>query len=161
MLFRKTHFLLAGYILLYLCALCCGSFAQEFKAVHDGIEYAELTRTVSGQPVRMSLLRLDLTKVRLDVVHAGEGVIGTETVSSIATRHHALAAINAGFFRLDTSLFAGDPAGIFQIDGKLLSEANQGRIALLIDNGIKTCEKCKNPQTKTAVTIAHLKTFGE
>jgi exopolysaccharide biosynthesis protein len=159
--FRKNATYPAMLISIFLCVLCGVNVAQEFKPVHDGIEYAEVTRTIDGQPVRMNLLRLDLTKVRLDVVHAGEGVIGTETVSSIAVRHRAVAAINAGFFRLDTSAFAGDPAGIFQIDGKLLSESNQGRIALLIDNGITTCEKCKNPQTKTNVTIAHLKTFGE
>ena len=158
---NARRFLTIAFCLVYLSGSVASINAQEFKLVHDGLEYAELTRTISGQPVRMNLVRLDLTKVRLDVVHAGESVIGTETVSTIATRHRALAAINAGFFRLDTSPFAGDPAGIFQIDGKLLSEANQGRIALLIDNGVNTCEKCKNPRTATVVTIVHLKTFGE
>ena len=109
----------------------------------------------------MNLLRLDLKKVRLDVVHAMNAVIGTETVSSMATQHRALAAINAGFFRLDTSAYAGDPAGIFQIDGKLFSEANSSRIAVLIDNSVKACDKCKNPATRTDVSIAHLKSFAE
>lgn len=160
-LLKKRLIQTTFFTLFCICALCGLNVAQEFRPVHDGIDYAEVTRTIDGQPVRMNLLRLDLTKVRLDVVHAGETVIGTETVSSIATRHRALAAINAGFFRLDTSAFAGDPVGIFQIDRKLLSEANQGRVALLIDNGILACGKCKNLQTKTSVTIAHLKTFGE
>jgi hypothetical protein len=31
-------------------------------------------------------------------------------------RHGAAAAINAGFFRLDNSVFAGDAAGILMID---------------------------------------------
>jgi len=135
--------------------------SQDWHPVRDGVEYAEVTRTIDNQPVRMNLLRLDLTKVRLDVVHAGDGIIGTETVSSIATRKGALAAINAGFFRLDTSAYAGDPAGIFQVDGKLLSEANNDRVALLIDNSAKTCERCEVYWTRTDVTIAHLKTFGE
>jgi exopolysaccharide biosynthesis protein len=148
-------------VLLFLCALCGQTIAQDWRTVHDGIEYAEVTRTIEGQPVRMNLLRLDLTKVRLDVVHAGDGAIGTETVSSIAARKGAVAAINAGFFRLDTSAYAGDPAGIFQIDGKLLSEANNGRIALLIDNSAKTCDKCKNLASETDVSIAHLKSWGE
>lgn len=135
--------------------------AQDFKTIRDGVEYAEVTRTIADQPVRMNLLRLDLTKVRLDVTHAGDGIIGTETVSSIATRKGALAAINAGFFRLDTSAYAGDPAGIFQVDGKLLSEANNGRIALLIDNSVPTCQKCKDPKTRTEVSITHLKSWAE
>src|ERR1041385_8342131 len=60
--------------------------AQEFKTVHDGVEYAEVTREISGQQVKMNLLRLDLAKVRLDVVHAMDAAIGTEKTSSIATR---------------------------------------------------------------------------
>jgi exopolysaccharide biosynthesis protein len=137
------------------------ALAQEFKSVRDGIEYAEVTRTIDNQPVRMNLLRLDLTKVRLDVIHATDAAIGTETVSSMALRRHALAAINSGFFRLDTSMFAGDPTGIFQIDGKLLSEANSGRVALLINNSVRSCGNCQNPKLRTDVSIAHLKTFGE
>jgi exopolysaccharide biosynthesis protein len=146
---------------IFICALWGCTFAQDFRTVRDGIEYAEITRTIAGQPVRMNLLRVDLTKVRLDVVHAGDKAIGTETTSSIAIRHHALAAINAGFFRLDNSAFAGDPAGIFQIDGKLLSEANNGRIALLINNSVVTCAKCRKPAKQTGVDIQHLKTFAE
>jgi exopolysaccharide biosynthesis protein len=149
------------YIVIFLCVLCGYVPAQEFKSIRDGVEYAEVTRTIADQPVRMNLLRLDLTKVRLDVVHANDAAIGVKTVSSIAKRKGALAAINAGFFRLDTSAYAGDPAGIFQIDGKLLSEANNGRIALMIDNSVATCQKCKNPGTLTEVTIAHLKSWGE
>jgi hypothetical protein len=120
--------------------------AQDFKTVRDGIEYAELTRTIAGQPVRMNLLRLDLTKVRLDVVHAMDMAIGTETVSSMAKRHGAFAAINAGFFRLDKSIWAGDSAGILRIDGKLLSESHNERAAILI----------KNYRRKTVVELTRL-----
>jgi exopolysaccharide biosynthesis protein len=132
--------------------------AQDFRVVHDGVENAEVTRTIDGQPVRMNLLRFDLSKVRLDVVHAGNGIIGTETTSSMARRSNAVAAINAGFFRLDTTPFAGDPAGIFQIDGKLLSESNNDRIALLIDN--RAAVGKKGPQ-RTTVSIDHLSTYAE
>ena len=123
--------------LLLLCALCalCGQLAaQDWKTVNNGIEYAEVIREISGLKVNMNLFRLDLTKVRLDVVHAMDAAIGTEKTSSIATRHRAYAAINAGFFRLDTSIWAGDAAGVLQINGKLLSEPNNGRIQLLINN---------------------------
>jgi len=109
-------------------------FSQEFKAVHDGVEYAEVTKEISGKAVQMNLLRLDLSKVRLDVVHAMDAAIGVEKTSSIAARHGAIAAINAGFFRLDNSLYAGDAAGVLMIDGKLYSEPEKDRIALSITN---------------------------
>src|SRR5262249_54435048 len=92
-----------AWLLCVLCASVVNLSAQDFRTVHEGVEYAEMTRTIDNQPVRMNLLRLDLTKVRLDVVHAMDAAIGTETTSSIATRQHAIAAINSGFFRLDTS----------------------------------------------------------
>jgi exopolysaccharide biosynthesis protein len=84
--------------------------------------------------VVFNLLRLDLRKVRLDVVHAFDRAIGLEKTSSIAARHGAVAAINAGFFRLDKSIFAGDAAGILMINGKLLSESVNNRIAVGIVN---------------------------
>jgi exopolysaccharide biosynthesis protein len=114
--------------------------AQDFKTIQDGIEYAELQREIDKVPVRMNLLRLDLTKVRLDVVHAMDSAIGVEKTSSIATRHGAIAAINAGFFRLDQSIFAGDAAGVLMVDGKLLSESRDNRIALGIINGKEATE---------------------
>jgi len=125
--------------------------AQDFKAIQDGIEYAELERTIAEKPVRMNLLRLDLTKVRLDVVHAMDAAIGLEKTSSMATRHGAIAAINAGFFRLDNSIFAGDAAGVLKIDGKLLSESRDNRIALFI----------RNKPDRTEVNFFHLTTWNE
>ena len=115
--------------------------AQTFKTVHDGVEYAEMTRQLlDKQPVKINLLRLDLKKVRIDTHHALDAAIGTETTSSIATRHGAVAAINAGFFRLDRSKFAGDVAGVFMIDGTLLSESVNDRSAVGIINGAKRTE---------------------
>lgn len=114
--------------------LCVKAVSQDYKSVHDGVEYAELTREISGKQVKMNLLRLDLKKVRLDVQHAMDRAIGTETTSSIAKRHGAVAAINAGFFRLDKSDWAGDSVGFVVIDGDLISESINSRIALIIDD---------------------------
>jgi len=108
--------------------------AQDYKEVHPGVEYAQVSRVIDGKNVNFNLLRLDLNKVRLDVVHAMDSAIGTETTSSLAKRHNAVAAINAGFFRLDNSIFAGDAAGVLMIDGKLLSESSNNRTALMISN---------------------------
>ncbi len=108
-------------------------FAQEFTQISDGIEHAQFVRKIKDEPVNVNLLRLDLTKVRLDVVHALDAAIGLETTSSIATRHGAIVAINAGFFKID-GLYKGDAAGVLQIDGKLLSESFGNRSALFINN---------------------------
>ena len=146
----KKIFLFTG-VNLWLILLLVSISAQDFKTVQDGVEYAEYQREIGGQPVRMNLLRLDLTKVRLDVVHAMDAAIGVEKTSSIATRHGALAAINAGFFRLDTSIFAGDAAGILKIDKVVLSESSKERIALLISN----------KRDRTEVYFDHINLKGE
>lgn len=72
--------------------------------------------------------------------------IGTEKTSSIATRHGAFAAINAGFFRLDTSIFAGDSVGVLIINDALLSESLNSRTALVINSG----------NERTSAAIGHL-----
>lgn len=108
--------------------------AQEFKTVQDGIEHAEMTRGTKEEPVHINLLKLDLTKVRLDVTHAMDAAIGLEKTSSIASRYGAVAAINGGFFRIDKSIFAGDATGALMIDNRIFSESYNHRIALFIHN---------------------------
>ncbi len=144
----KSKFVGAPILISLLCVLCGESSAQDFKTVHDGVEYAQVEHKLGSDPVRINLLRLDLTKVRLDVHHAMDAAIGTEKTSSIATRHGAVGAINAGFFRLDTSIFAGDAAGILKVDNWVLSEPSLNRIALFINN---------RPD-QTSVAFDHLKT---
>jgi exopolysaccharide biosynthesis protein len=131
---KKLSTSAVNLMFIVLCVLCGSLCAQDFKTVHDGVEYAEVTRKLGEESVKINLLRLDLTKVRLDVHHAMDAAIGTEKTSSIASRHGAAAAINAGFFRLDTSIFAGDAAGVLMIDGKLLSESSNNRSSIGILN---------------------------
>ena len=133
-------------------ALIFTARAQEFKTIRDGIEHAQFTRPIKfseneTKSATVNVLRLDLKKVRLDVVHAMDSAIGLEKTSSIARRHAAFAAVNAGFFRIDSSIFRGDAAGVLQIDGKLLSESFGNRIALGILNG----------KDRTEIEFAHLK----
>jgi hypothetical protein len=118
--------------LLFSFAFCftIGIQAQEFKPIAGGVEYAEFFRDTSAGPIRGNLIRIDPKKARLEVVHAMDAAIGVERTSSIASRHGAFAAVNAGFFRLDSSIWAGDAAGIMKIDGRLISESYGGRVAL-------------------------------
>ncbi len=124
-------------LILTLCVLCGEMPAQDFKQVHPGVEHAHVDHKTGEDPVKINILRLDLSKVRLDVHHALDKAIGLETTSSLAARKNALAAINAGFFRLDRSDFAGDAAGVFMIDGDLLSESVNGRTGIVISNDQK------------------------
>lgn len=121
-------------LLCVLCALCVSIGAQDLKTVHAGVEYAQVDHKIGNDPVKINLLRLDLTKVRLDVHHAFDKAIGVEPASVIAKNHNAVAAINAGFFRLDKSEFAGDPAGLLMVDGLLVSESERNRATLIISN---------------------------
>src|SRR4028118_920271 len=112
---------------LFIALAILPASAQEFKTVRDGVEYAQFARPIkssekeTAQNATVNALRLDLKKARLDVVHALDAAIGVETTSSISRRHDAFAAINAGFFRLDRSIFNGEAAGVLKIDHKLLS----------------------------------------
>lgn len=136
------------FTLLALCVLGGKSAAQDFKTVHDGVEYAQVEHKIGVDPVKIDLLRLDLRKVRLDVHHAMDTAIGVEKTSSIAARHGAVAAINAGFFRLDKTEFAGDAAGVLVVDGNVWSDSRDDRIAIRISNG----------NTITEVWFGHLRT---
>jgi exopolysaccharide biosynthesis protein len=136
---------------LWLIVSCFSISAQDFQKIRNGIEHAKITKQMKSadgkdENVVINLLRLDLRKMRLDVFHAFDRAIGLEKTSSIAIRHGAIAAINAGFFRLDKSIFAGDAAGVLMIDRKLLSESVNNRIALFISNKKK----------QTEVNFAHL-----
>lgn len=144
--FAKKPYLV--FTLCVLCVLCAKLSAQTFKQLHPGVEYAQVSHKLGDDPVKINLLRLDLKKVRLDVHHALDKAIGLETTSSIAKRKNAVAAINAGFFRLDKSQWAGEAAGILKIDGTLLSESQQNRVALAIRNNRDT----------TVVDFSHIET---
>lgn len=145
-----TH---AAALIFLLCVFCVSvgkTTAQDFTTVHDGVEYAQVQHKLGSDSVKINLLRLNLKKIRLDVKHAMDMPIGTERTSSIATRHNAVAAINAGFFRLDNTPFAGEASGVLKIDGRLLSETTSVRIALAVTNDPK----------RTSVAFEHVLASG-
>ena len=134
----RRDLLVRGLVIsLLLLVGLLGVSAQEFKPVKDGVEYADFYKETAEGPLRGTLLRLDLSKVRLDVVHAKDAAIGVERTSAMAQRYGALAAINTGFFRLDSSIFAGASVGAIQIDGVRFADSYAGRVALLLNNGPK------------------------
>jgi hypothetical protein len=129
-------------VLAAAAALAVSPFAQSaqhipsipWRTVAPGVEHAHLQRTIdaAGEPAgpfSIHVLRVDLSKTRLDVVHAMDEAVGLETTSSIAGRTGAIAAINGGYFRT-TGTFRGDSTGTLQIDRTLLSEPDRGRSAV-------------------------------
>jgi hypothetical protein len=71
------------------------------------------------------MLRLDPARVTLRAALSNDEVMGTEVVADTAARHGALAAINAGFF-----LPNGDPAGVYKLAGRLVSDTRRPRGAV-------------------------------
>jgi exopolysaccharide biosynthesis protein len=114
---------------------------SEFIA--PGIEHIQIIRGAKSEkestgPWFINMLRIDLTKARLRMVHAMDEAVGLETTSSVAARYGALAAINSGYFRT-TGTYRGDSVGVGVLDGKILSESHNGRAAvgLLEKNGVQ------------------------
>ena len=115
--------------------------APQSELIAPGIEHLQITRGYKSDkeitgPWFINMLRIDLRKGRLRMVHAMDEAVGLETVSSLATRYGALAAINSGYFRT-TGTYRGDSVGIQVLNGQILSESNNGRAAagLIEGNG--------------------------
>ena len=106
---------------------------QKSEFIAPGIEHIQITRGYKSEkeatgPWFINILRIDPGKARLRMVHAMDAAVGLETVSSLAARHGALAAINSGYFRTDGT-YRGDSVGVEVLNGKLLSEPYNVRAA--------------------------------
>jgi len=119
---------------LLLAAALTLAFAQAppqltpVREVADGISLFHLTDPAlvdPPAPISAWLLRLDPARVTLRAALANDEVMGTETVADTAARHGAIAAINAGFF-----LPNGDPAGLYKVSGRLISDTRRPRGAV-------------------------------
>ena len=109
------------------------SSPSKSEFIAPGVEHIQITRGYKSEkeangPWFINLLRIDLTKARLRMVHAMDEAVGLETVSSMAARFGALAAVNSGYFRT-TGTYRGDSVGIEVLNGRLLSESNNVRAA--------------------------------
>jgi hypothetical protein len=120
---------------LFVLAITCLSAASQpaailWKDVASGVEHLHLARPAPGEGSwNINALRLDLSRVRLDVIRARDAAVGVETVSAIAARLGAIAAINGGYFRTSGE-FLGDSTGTLQIDRTLWSEPDRGRASV-------------------------------
>ena len=125
-------------LLLAAAGLAAQAADVSWAAVADGVEHAHFRRVApGGGHWNVNVLRIDMSKARLDVVRARDVAIGLETLSSIAARTGAIAAVNGGYFRTSGD-FLGDSTGTLQIDGVLWSEPDRGRasVGIVRDNGV-------------------------
>lgn len=102
------------------------------ETVAPGIEHRRLTRISNADPSErwvVNILEIESGSARLSLGLALDEVVGMETTSSLAQRSGALAAVNGGYFRT-TGTIRGEPMGLLERTGKLLSEPVTGRAAL-------------------------------
>jgi hypothetical protein len=101
--------------------------------IADGVEFYRSTDSslVNDEgPIAVYLLKLDLSRVRLASVLAGDEISKSEPVDAIAQRHGAIAAVNGGYFNRQN----GDPQGLLKVAGQLVSDATVRRGAVIIDH---------------------------
>ena len=104
------------------------------EVIAPGIEHLQIFRGDKSDkdangPWFINMLRIDPGRARLKMLHAMDEAVGLETVSSLAARYGALAAVNSGYFRT-TGTYRGDSVGVQVLNGKLLSEPNDVRAAV-------------------------------
>src|SRR5688500_17122189 len=98
------------------------------EQIAPGISYYKLDAPAHlgpDAPISARFLEIRTRDARLDLELGKEGKQGRDTVPSMAARRGALAAVNAGFFGTN-----GDPAGIFKINGQLVSDTSRPRGAV-------------------------------
>ena len=116
-----------------------GTANQKSEFIAPGVEHIQITRGYKSEkeatgPWFINMLRIDLSRARLQLVHGMDEAVGLETVSSMAARYGALAAVNSGYFRT-TGTYRGDSVGVAVLAGKLWSEPNNVRAAIGLISG--------------------------
>ena len=112
------------------------SWISSPKTRAPGVQYytsTDSTLVGSDGPIAVYLLRLDAAQVRLASVLSNDEVVDAEAVQAIAARHHAVAAINAGFFNTRN----GEPAGLLKVDGELVSDMSVTKGAVVIRSPVR------------------------
>ncbi|HEX4951506.1 MAG TPA: phosphodiester glycosidase family protein [Blastocatellia bacterium] len=129
---------LAGIVFFSLLALAQSPLEQRTAAtLAPGVEHIEIRRgdftAESGDRWQIHVLIVDPAKAALKWVRAMDELVGSETTSSMAARHGAMAAINAGFFRV-AGTYRGEPDGLLVMNGKLMSEPARGGATMALTN---------------------------
>ncbi len=107
------------------------------ETLAPGVEHVEIKRgdfmAESGERWHIHVLLVAPDRAVLKWVRAMDEMVGAETTSSMAARHGAIAAINAGFFRV-AGTYRGEADGLLMLNGKVMSEPVRGGAALALRN---------------------------
>ena len=122
---RKSPPWLGSTIVNYLRSRVSAESSDVKKSVAQGITH----RQIFDGGVLTNILMVSPDAAELRPYRALSAGIGTESLTSLARRHKALAAINGGFFEM-VGTFRGESVGALKIDGEWVSEPEQGRAAI-------------------------------
>jgi hypothetical protein len=123
--------------ILLLLAAACGSdstsstWLGEPEVVSPGVDlYRNNDESLvdGAGPIAVFLMKIDPARARLASVLANDRVLDSEAVVDIARRHHAVGAVNGGFFNRDN----GEPLGLLKVDGRLVSDNSAARGAVIV-----------------------------
>ena len=108
------------------------------EQIADGVQLyriADPALLTPPGPIAVQALRLDPSEVTLEIVRATAEGVPVETVPSIAARRPGtIAAINAGFFSLQT----GRPTDFLKVNGDVITGTDRPRAAVGILDGGET-----------------------
>ena len=106
------------------CAFALACLRLLLSAPQDipGLRY-EYRKTAA--PHAIHILEVDPHRLRIEAVRAMSDGVGRETVSSMAQRTGAVAAVNAGFFRIG-GRYDGEPDGILKIGDTVVFRSCRG-----------------------------------
>lgn len=128
---RSRHLIAAWLFLAALPVLAQQATLAPAEQVADGVLLYRLTDPAllsPPAPIAVQALRLDPRKVSLEIRRGGaDAAPARETVAAMAARRPgAIAAINGGFFSLQT----GRPTDFLKVNGEVLSGTRRGRGAV-------------------------------
>ncbi len=94
-----------------------------------GLKFQEIRQFNWNGPRLITVIdyNLNVERLRLKPVLAGDQVPGREDLGDLIKRHSALAGVNGGYFH-----YTGRPLGLLYLDGELVSEPLYNRTSLLI-----------------------------
>lgn len=135
------------------------SYAEKLnkKGLNFSVRHTSEDGDQTSGPFVISILKIDLNVFEGRIVSAlAKNVVkGKQKTTEIAEENSALAAVNAGFFAWSNNVgVPGDLAGLSVVDGEIISEATEGRSALLIRNNGKISADILE-QVSTNMWISH------
>ena len=119
------------------------------RTVSDGVKHIRLTKYYNGKPVRINVVEVDMKLAKdleiMPALSSGKTLKSRRTITTIAKRHNAVAALNGTYFKPQT----GVPLGTLMIDKKIYTGPVYDRVALgIFDNGFDVARVQLNASIK-------------